>query len=74
MPHLKKDHSYDIYFFGNKKSNIYMHLICKICLIVVYLFKYYFESHLTYKHILVTNNLQSIEYYGTLRRYNWSMP
>ena len=24
--------------------------------------------------LLYTNNLQSIKYYGTLRRYNWSMP
>ena len=24
--------------------------------------------------LLYTNILQSIQYYGTLRRYNWSMP
>ena len=24
--------------------------------------------------LLWTNNLQSIKYYGTLRRYDWSMP
>ena len=36
----------------------------KICIIEVYILKYY----------IIENNLQSIKYYGALRRYNRSMP
>ena len=47
----------------------------KMCIIEVYLLNCYFESYLIYKwHYYDQKNLQSMKYYGILRRYNWSMP
>ena len=45
--------------------------VIKICIIEVYLLKYYFERHLIYKlRYYRQTNLQSIKYYGILRKYN----
>ena len=45
----------------------------KICIIEVYLLKYYFEAT-SYINDAIIDNLQSMKYYGILRRYNWFMP
>ena len=54
---------------GNKNQNMY-NIDRSIS------FKLLLESHLLYKSTLLQTykNLQSIKYYGTLRRYNLSMP
>ena len=52
-----------------KHVNIWVYVLTKICIIEVYLLKYYFESN-NRQTILI----QSIKYYSILRRYNWSMP
>ena len=46
--------------------------LLKQCMIEVYLLEYNFESHLN--DAIKENNLQLIKHYGTLRRYNWSIP
>ena len=53
--------------------NSKMYILAKICIIEVYLLKYYLKAN-SYIDILQTTNLQSVKYYGTLCRYNWSMP
>ena len=52
-----------------KHVNIWVYVLTKICIIEVYLLKYYFESN-NRQTILI----QSIKYYSILRRYNWSKP
>ena len=46
----------------------------KISIIEVYLLKYYLKATTSYINDAIIDNLQSIKYYGTLLRYNWSIP
>ena len=36
--------------------------------------KYFLKATSYINDDIIENNLQSFRYYGTLRRYNWSMP